>query len=124
VIDLLQDALIVQSFSQPQAWSYCFIGGIAVQRWSETRVTRDLDLSLFVGFGNEEQFIDCLLQSFAPRRPDAKAFALRYRVLLLESSQKNGIDISLAALPFEQSAISRSTWFEFAPNVTLRTCSA
>jgi len=124
VIDLLEDAVLLQSFCEAQAWSYCFIGGIAVQRWSEPRITRDLDLSLFVGFGNEEHFIDSLLQSFAPRRPDAKAFALRHRVLLLESSQKNGIDISMSALPFEQSAISRSTWFEFAPNVTLRTCSA
>lgn len=124
MIDLLQDALEVQTFCDAQGWSYCFIGGLAVQRWSEVRVTRDIDVALLTGFGHEESFIDSLLERFAARRADAKAFALRSRVLLLESKLSNGIDISMAALPFEESAIARASLFEFAPGLTLRTCSA
>ena len=44
-----------------------FIGGLAVQNWGETRFTRHLDLILLTGFGNEEAFIDPLLNAFAPR---------------------------------------------------------
>jgi hypothetical protein len=51
-------------------------------------------------------------------------FALRSRVLLLNSPEGIGIDVSLGALPFEQSAVARATAFEFAPGLKLRTCSA
>lgn len=40
---------------------YCFIGGIACQRWGEPRQTVDDDATLFVGFGNEDSVIDALL---------------------------------------------------------------
>ncbi len=51
-------------------------------------------------------------------------FALRYRVLLLKTADEIGIDATLSALPFEAEIIARSTSFEFAPGVILRTCSA
>jgi predicted nucleotidyltransferase len=35
-----------------------------------------------------------------------------------------GIDIALAAIPFEERVIERSTRFEFLPGVNVRTCSA
>ena len=87
-------------------------------------MTRDVDLALLTGFGGEEIFIDALLKQFAARRPDAKHFALRNRVLLLSSKQGTGLDVSLAALPFEESAISRASKFSFAPGFDIRTCSA
>ena len=34
------------------------------------------------------------------------------------------VDITLAALPFEEQAVGRATLFEFAPGCSLRTCSA
>lgn len=40
---------------------YCFIGGIACQRWGEPRQTVDVDATLFVGFGNESTVVDQLL---------------------------------------------------------------
>ena len=66
-----------------RGWRSCIIGALAVQRWGEPRLTRDVDVSLLTGFGTEAAFIDRLLATFAPRRPDARAFALEYRVLLL-----------------------------------------
>ena len=35
-----------------------------------------------------------------------------------------GLDIALGGLPFEESAVRRSTLFTFPPDVPLRTCSA
>ena len=58
---LLLAALDVQTFCESRGWRFCIIGGVAVQRWGEPRVTRDVDLSLLTGLGGEEQFIDPLL---------------------------------------------------------------
>ena len=66
-----------------------------------------------------------LLQSgYRGRISDAADFALKNRVLLLESPQNIPIDISLAGFPFEALAVDRSSLFEFEPGCNLRTCSA
>ncbi len=124
VIDLLDTAREVQDFCDQHAWHSCFIGGIAVQRWSQARVTRDVDLTLITGFGQEASFIEALLGHYTPRTADPAQFALRSRVLLLRSPSGIGIDVSLGALPFEHLVVQRATLFEFAPGVALRTCSA
>ncbi len=76
-------ALELQAVCQQKRWKFCFIGGIAVQRWSEPRLTLDADLTLLTGYGKEEKYIDQLIDRFALRRPDAVEFAIRHRVLLL-----------------------------------------
>ena len=113
----------LQDFCDRQAWRSCFIGGIAVQRWGEPRVTRDLDLTLLAGFGNEGHFADALLSAYEGRVEEAAAFARRNRVVLLRTSTGIGIDISLGALPFEERMIDRATTFSPAPGIQIRTCS-
>lgn len=120
---VLATAAEVQRFCEERAWSFCLIGGIAVQRWGEPRVTVDVDLTLLTGFGNEEPFVDSLLERFQPRRADAREFALLHRVLLLQSNGV-GVDVALGALPFEASAVARSSLAELLPGLWLRTCSA
>ncbi len=79
-----------------------------MQQWGEPRLTRDLDLSLLTGFGEEEPYISRLLEKFEPRIPDAMQFALTRRVLLLEAESGTGIDVALAALPFEERVMKRA----------------
>ena len=122
--DVIAAALELQTVCQNQGWQFCFIGGIAVQRWSEPRFTDDADLTLLTGFGSEEAFIAPLLQAFSPRRPDAADFALRNRVLLVKNSLGVGLDIALGAFPFEIHAIARSSSFVFPTGQSLVTCSA
>lgn len=124
MIQLLTTARHLQDFADRQRWRSCFIGGIAVQRWGEPRVTRDVDLALLAGFGGEDAYIDTLLTAYSPRLNDAREFALRNRVLLLKTADGIGIDISLAALPFEELLIRRATLFSFGPGLEIRTCSA
>ncbi len=114
----------LQALCISQEWRFCFIGGIALQRWGEPRLTVDVDLSLLTGFCNEEQFVDVLCEQFESRIDNAREFALRNRVLLLKSARNIPIDIALAGLPFEECAIDRATNFSFLKSVTLRTCSA
>jgi len=122
--DVIAAALELQTVCQEHKWRFCFIGGIAVQRWSEPRFTDDADLTLLTGFGMEEAFIRPLLQRFVPRRPDAGEFALRNRVLLLKNSLGVGLDIALGAFPFETHTVERASPFVFPTGQALVTCSA
>jgi hypothetical protein len=124
VVELIEQAKLLEDFCERQQWRFCFIGGIALQRWGEPRLTVDADLSVFTGFGDEDRFIDALLAAFTARITDAKAFALRNRVVLLESPAGFGFDVALAGLPIEAEIIGRATPFPFLPHVSLVTCSA
>lgn len=122
--ELLVSAVLLQRFLISKNWKFCFIGGIAVQRWGENRVTRDLDLTLLTHFKNDKMYIDELLTFLKPRRKDAVDFALQYRVLLAETSEGTPVDLSLGGLPFEEEMIAESSDFYFTKDVNLRTCSA
>ncbi len=122
--ELFQVAAAVQNLCQGQKWKFCFIGGLALQRWGEPRVTQDVDLTLLTGFGGEKTYIETLLRQFPARIENACQFALQNRVLLLKSASGIGIDIALGGLPFEASVVSRATQFEYLPKLSLLTCSA
>ena len=62
---LLEAAQEIQQFCRSRNWRFCFIGGFAVQRHAEPRVTRDIDVSVMTGLGNEGPVIDVLLAGFA-----------------------------------------------------------
>jgi len=84
---LLEAARNLQDFFNQRSWRFCIIGGLALLRWGEPRFTRDVDVTLLCGFGREEDFIHPLLASgYRGRISDAAGFALRNRVLLIESS--------------------------------------
>jgi hypothetical protein len=121
---LFAAALELQDFMEKRGWRFCFIGGLALARWGEPRATQDVDVSLFTGFGSEDRYIGELLAHFAPRVPEAAEFARDSRVVLLRASNGIAADVALAAVPFEEEAVRRASAFEFAPGVSLVTCSA
>ena len=114
----------IQKFCEDQHWSFCFIGGLAVQRWGEARVTRDVDLTLLTGLGGEDTYVDRLLATFVSRVQDPHGFARRARVVLLRTTSGVPIDIALGALPFEERSVARSSGWEVGGTVPLRTCTA
>lgn len=119
---LYQFAAEVQAFCEAQGWQYCFIGGVAAQAWAESRVTKDADLTLITGFGEEERFVDILLTKFKPRMPEARTFAFENRVLLLESESGIGLDVALGGFDFERRAAERAVLREFLPGLHLKVC--
>lgn len=121
---LFEAGLEIQNVMMSQKWDFCFIGGLAVIRWGEIRMTQDIDLCLLSGFGNEEKYIAGLLDAFKSRISDTADFARANRVLLLSASNGVDIDVSLGGLPFEQQMIKRATPFRMMPDCTLTTCSA
>ena len=117
-------ALEAQDFCRARGFRFCFIGGLALQRWGEPRLTQDVDLTVITGFGSEADYVDHFLGHFQGRIPDARAFALRHRVLLLTSAAEIPIDVALGAMPFEERAVGRSSPFIVSADVALMTCSA
>lgn len=122
--EVFRAALDVQRFCRERAWQFCFIGGIAVQRWANPRQTEDADLTILTGFGSEETYVDALLTTFRPRTDDERSAAPKRRVVLLYSAEDVGLDIALGALPFEEHCVERATDWLITPQLTLTTCSA
>lgn len=121
---LLEAAVAVEKTLTNLGLPFCFIGGIAVQRWGEPRNTLDLDLTVVAGFGEESSTIDPLLEEFSGRLEDTRDFALAHRVLLLRTPDGIDIDIALGALPFEKRSIERASLFELGELGSITTCSA
>ncbi len=124
MIEIIRAAAELQALCESQRWRFCFIGGLALQRWGEPRETIDVDLTLWTGFGGEEPVVRTLLEHFDPRIADAVEFALSRRVVLARARSGVGLDIALGGLPFEQVVVERSSLFAFSPHTLLRTCSA
>src|SRR4051794_33076338 len=77
---ILEAASELQDFCAARSWKFCFIGGIAVQRWGEPRFTADADITLLSGFGGEESFVAPLITAASPRlAPRARGRAQRPR---------------------------------------------
>jgi len=72
---LFAAAYDLQAFCEQRTWMFCFIGGIAVQRWGNPRFTQDVDVTPLTGFGTEETYIDPLLDRYPSWLPDARTFA-------------------------------------------------
>jgi hypothetical protein len=121
---LFAAALELQHFFAARQWRFCFIGGLAVQRWGEPRLTLDVDCTLLTGFGEESRYVDELLAAFAGRVEHPREFALAHRVLLLYGRSKVPLDIALGAMPFEERCINRASSFGIGDGQSLLTCSA
>ncbi len=117
---LVEAAQEIQQFCRNRNWRFCFIGGIAVQRWGEARLTRDADLTVYTGIGDELRYIEALLAAFQSRLANAREFALGHRVLLLRASNGIPLDVTLGALPFEDKAVAAATAEEIVTGVRLQ----
>jgi hypothetical protein len=122
--DLLDAAVEVDRFCRGQGWRFCIIGGLALLRWGEQRMTKDVDVTVLTGFGGEENTIKALLAEFEALPPEPLAFALRHRVLPVLTKAGFKADIAFGALPFEALAVERATDYAYSTDALIRTCSA
>lgn len=122
--DIFAAALEVEQAARAAGFGFCFIGGLAVQRWGQPRMTADVDITVITGFGGEEPYVDELLARFRGRLADARQFALQHRTLLLVASNGVHIDVALGAMPFEEHAVERASAWELAPGQSVTTCCA
>jgi hypothetical protein len=121
---IFSGAVEVEAICIAAGFRFCFIGGLAVQRWGQPRMTVDIDLTLITGFGTEEPFVDALLAKLRGRLPDARAFALQHRTLLLQTGSGIPVDVALGAMPFEERTVERASRFAISESESITTCSA
>lgn len=121
---IFEAALEVETVCRAEGFDFCFIGGLAVQRWGQPRMTADVDLTVMTGFGGEEPYVDALLRSFRGRIGDARGFALKHRTLLLAATNGVHIDVALGAMPFEDNSVRRASSFVLGDGRAVTTCSA
>jgi predicted nucleotidyltransferase len=114
----------LQEFVQSKGWPFCFIGGIAVQRWAYPRATDDADMTVFTQVFRDEECIRELLKRFAPFYPDSAERAPMLRVLFMQHANGVKLDVALGAFEFEEHSIARASWWEPTKGVRLFTCSA
>ena len=121
---LWQTAIELQSYLESCDYSFCIIGGIAVQRWGEPRLTRDIDATLAIPFGSERRVAGEILKRYQSRVSNPVDFAVQARILLLKDLSGNGIDLALGGMPYEERLMNRSTMWGIPGSGKIRTCSA
>jgi len=89
---LWDSAIELQSYMKSQSFRFCFIGGVAVQRWSEPRITDDLDLTLLMNYGEEQTVAKRILERYQSRHPKPLSFVMEARILLLQDISGTDID--------------------------------
>lgn len=122
--NVLELAVDVGTQLRQMGIAFCVIGGTAYQRWGEPRQTTDVDATLLVEFGRELEIVQNLLKTYSSRIENAESFALRNRIVLLQSENGIGIDLSLGGLPYESRLIERSSLWKVPRHGEIRTCSA
>ncbi|MEZ4769103.1 MAG: hypothetical protein R2844_11855 [Caldilineales bacterium] len=104
---------------------YAIIGGLAVQWWGESRLTKDVDLTVATPLDQPSQFfIQQVLERFPARLDDALDFARRNRVILVTASNGCPVDISMGLPGYEDEVMRRAVEVELAPGKAVRFCSA
>ena len=73
---LFSVALEIQEFFEHAGDRFCFIGGVALQRWGQPRLTQDVDLTSEFDFGTGFRLLTCsaedliVMKAFASRPQD------------------------------------------------------
>lgn len=90
-----QTARRLHEFLTSRGIPYAIIGGLAVQRWGQPRLTRDVDVTMLLPPGGEEAALREIVATFPPRIEDAVAFALKHCVLPIAVPEGSEADLSL-----------------------------
>lgn len=123
-IVLLRAAESVQRRLWSEQIEFCFIGGVAYQRWGEVRFTDDIDLTVFCDLGDESNMLDRLLRVIPPRIDDIEQVVRMGRMYLGVTDDGTQVDISLGYLPYESRLMQRSVDVDFGLDESLRCCAA
>lgn len=114
----------LHTFLTARGIPYAIIGGIAVQRWGQPRLTRDVDLTVLLPPGGEDAALREIVAAFPARLDDAVAFALQHRVLPVSVPGGSEADLSLGLPGYEEHLIQRAVPYDLGEGRVVRLCSA
>ncbi len=88
---------------------YLLIGGIANIFHGSDRVTRDIDVVVFVDYHEKEKIVEAFKKEFRGRVRNPLSFLEKHFVLpLMHKTTEIEVDVSLGFSEFERKALSRS----------------
>lgn len=122
--DLFRAALTVQRDLHAQGFEFCFIGGLALQRWGEVRHTDDIDLTIRCDLGDELKALEKLLKILRPRTDRLEEVARVGRMFVGYSKGGTNVDISLGCIDYERRLMARAVDVDFGIDEALHCCSA
>ena len=100
------------------------IGGIAVSVWSRPRTTDDVDLKVLLDRDSARRLLDVLQPDYIPLQADPLQALRRNGVLFVKDADGIRIDLQLADVSLDESAIQRAESVELEPGLTARVCTA
>ena len=121
---LFQAAANLQKELHKRDITFCFIGGIPLQKWGEIRFTTDVDLTVFCELGEELHVFE-VLDFILDSRIDDPRDMVRFGRMYLGHTQKGvQVDISIGFTPYEQRMMERAQDVDYGVDVPLHVCSA
>lgn len=118
-----QTALWLQRKLITSGIEFCFIGGLALQRWGEARQTQDIDLTIFCPLGKEMDIAGTLSTILKPREKDIEGLATIARIFLGVAPDGIKVDASLGFMPYEKRVMERAIDVDFEVADPLHCCS-
>jgi len=118
----LEAALLeVVGFLEARGTRYMVVGGFASLHWGRQRLTRDLDLTVEVPIPSLASFVEGLGREFQLSSREPLEFALKNQIIRLTTHVSVPVDLMLAVLPYQVSAIDRAVEVPVGPR-TVRFC--
>ncbi len=99
------------------------IGGVAVGRWGDPRVTRDADLKVLLERKDADRLLAILAPDYVSLLPDPRDALRRQALVFVQDAGGVRLDLLLADTPYDVVAIQRGRDVEVQPGITLRLCS-
>lgn len=121
---LFGEAAALQKVLRGKGITFCFIGGVALQRWGEVRQTNDVDLTIFCELGKEPDVLTVLETYLESRIDDTRDMFLLGRMYLGRSPRGKQVDVSIGFTPYEKRMMERAVDVDYGLDVPLRICSA
>lgn len=107
-MELINGLLEVVSFLEEFAVPHMVIGGFANLVWGVPRTTMDLDITVRVAEQDLPDFLKEIGKKFSILPDDPMEFVKETRVLPVQTSTGIRVDLILAGLPYEISALGRA----------------
>jgi hypothetical protein len=100
------------------------IGGIAVGVWARPRTTLDVDLKILLDRDSADRLLRILQPDYAPLQSDPRQALRRNGVLFVKDADGIRIDLQLADVSFDETAIGRARSIELEPGFAAQVCTA
>ena len=121
-MELEKGLLEIVSFLEDAAIPYMVIGGFANLVWGVPRTTQDVDITVRVSEENLPDFLRETGKGFSILPADPADFVKDTRVLPVRTSNGIRIDLILAGLPYEETALGRAREVK-VQGIAVRICS-